>query len=80
MAEQVPCDDIAGVSASKASTSRILSYTRRTQRVLIGFLSDVLGENGAIFQEANTDQPADFFTKPLTVVAFWKCLKYFRIG
>ena len=61
--------------------SKKLSYMRRTQRVSIGFLADhIFGEDGAVLQEATVDQVADVFTKPLPVIAFWKCFRFFGIG
>ena len=79
--ERIHCDNTAGVSAIKAGMSKKLSYMRRTQRVSIGFMSDyIYGDDGAIMQEATADQPADVFTKPLAVIASWKCLRFFGIG
>ena len=81
LSERIHCDNTASVSAVKAGMSKKLSYMRRTQRVSIGFLADyIYGEDGAILQEATVDQVADVFTKPLPVIAFWKCLRFFGIG
>ena len=69
------------MSAIKVGVSKNPSYMKRTQRVSIGFLADyIYGEDGAIMQESTTEQPVDVFTKPLAVVLFWKCLKFFGIG
>ena len=81
LSERIHCDNTAGVSAVKAGMSKKLSYMRRTQRVSIGFLADyIYGEDGAVLQEATVDQVADVFTKPLAVIGFWKCLRFFGVG
>ena len=72
-------DNSACVSAINKGYSLAMRYLKRTQKIDLGFLHEVLSSDNYHLEKADTKiHKGDFFTKPLNIPAFREALN--RIG
>ena len=72
-------DNTACISAITKGYSLALRYLKRTQRIDLGFLHEVLNSENYHLEKVDTKvHKGDFFTKPLSLPAFREGLE--RIG
>jgi hypothetical protein len=70
--EEILTDNAAALSVSQSGVSRKLSYTRRTQRVSVGLVSDYCNaDNCEALKEDSKLNGADLFTKALDHADHW---------